>query len=69
MTTKNFFCVDCVENLQKVSVKNLSIFYCNNVKCRRFGVLTLGGLEDAKCEKRIIIEYKEDTGVDKPFKK
>jgi hypothetical protein len=59
MKTKDYLCVDCVENLEEVPVGNLTLFYCNNAKCRRFGVLTLGGLEHWKCEKVIMLEGKE----------
>lgn len=60
MPGNHFLCVDCFEHLQKTAFGAVSVFFCCNEKCRRFGVLTLGGLEDSECKKRIIIE--ENSG-------
>jgi hypothetical protein len=59
MAEKKLLCVDCYEVLEKLTVEKAILFYCNNLKCRRFGVLTVGGLLDAVCEKGILIENKE----------
>jgi hypothetical protein len=56
MSRTKLICVDCYEKLETVVVQQLNIFYCKNTKCRRFGVLTVGGLLDSICEKRLIIE-------------
>ncbi|KAF0184142.1 MAG: hypothetical protein FD164_468 [Nitrospirae bacterium] len=56
MPANYFLCVDCFEHLHKAAVGTITAFFCCNEKCRRFGVLTLGGLEDSECKKRIIIE-------------
>ena len=63
MTQTKLLCVDCYDVLQSVVLEHLTIFYCHNHKCRRFGVLTLGGLQDAVCEKSIVIE-KDDSEVE-----
>jgi hypothetical protein len=59
MEKKKLLCVDCYDVLDKIVLPNLSVFYCNNIKCRRFGVLTLGGLSGEKCEKCLIIATEE----------
>ncbi len=56
MPGRYFLCVDCFERLEKATLGSLTAFFCCNEKCRRFGVLTLGGLEDSECRKRIILE-------------
>lgn len=62
MDKKRLICVDCYDHLEKIAVAHLMIFYCNNIKCRRFGVLTVGGLSGEKCEKSLIIEGEENSG-------
>jgi hypothetical protein len=62
MDRKKLLCVDCYDLLEKIVLIHLNLFYCNNVKCRRFGVLTVGGLFGEKCEKSLIIETDEDIG-------
>jgi hypothetical protein len=62
MDKKKLLCVDCYDLLESIVLNNLNIHYCNNVKCRRFGVLTVGGLFGEKCEKSLIIEHEENTG-------
>ncbi len=59
METKKLLCVDCYDVLDRKVLSDLTVFYCNNIKCRRFGVLTLGGLSGEKCEKCLIIEGEE----------
>jgi hypothetical protein len=59
MDTKKLLCVDCYDVLERKAIADLTVFYCNNIKCRRFGVLTLGGLSGEKCEKCLIIESEE----------
>ncbi|NLI28764.1 MAG: hypothetical protein GX423_01665 [Nitrospiraceae bacterium] len=54
MKVDHFLCVDCFDHLEQITCSELVIYYCDNPKCRRFGVLTLGGLEDSRCEKRIL---------------
>jgi len=56
MEKKKLLCVDCYDVLDKIVLTDLTIFYCNNIKCRRFGVLTLGGLSGEKCDKCLIID-------------
>jgi hypothetical protein len=56
MDGKKLLCVDCYDMLEKIVLNGLNVFYCNNAKCRRFGVLTVGGLCGEKCEKSLIIE-------------
>jgi hypothetical protein len=60
MDKKKLLCVDCYDLLERIVLTNLNIYYCNNVKCRRFGVLTVGGLFGEKCEKSLIIEKEEN---------
>ncbi len=60
MEGKKLICVDCYEKLERISLTPLKIFFCNNIKCRRFGVLTVGGLSGEKCEKSLIIEDEEN---------
>jgi hypothetical protein len=60
MDQNKLLCVDCYDLLEKMVLKDLNVFYCNNIKCRRFCVLTLGGLCGEKCEKSLIIEDKEN---------
>jgi hypothetical protein len=62
MDRKKLLCVDCYDLLERMVLKDLNIFYCNNIKCRRFGVLTIGGLCGEKCEKSLIIENEEKMG-------
>ena len=62
MDRKKLLCVDCYDTLERIVLTHLNVFYCNNVKCRRFGVLTVGGLFGEKCEKSLIIENEEDIG-------
>ena len=64
MDRKKLLCVDCYDLLEKMVLTDLNIFYCNNVKCRRFGVLTVGGLFGEKCEKSLIIENEGNRGKD-----
>ncbi len=59
MDKQRLICVDCYDHLEKIAVAHLTMFYCNNIKCRRFGVLTVGGLSGEKCEKSLIIEGEE----------
>ena len=60
MDKKRLICVDCYDHLEKIVVAHLTMFYCNNIKCRRFGVLTVGGLSGEQCEKSLIIENEEN---------
>ena len=62
MKDSRLICVDCYDKLEKVEVSSLTLFYCDNVKCRRFGVLTMGGLSGEKCEKSLVID-KEEGGT------
>lgn len=62
MDGTKLLCVDCYDLLERMVLKDLHVFYCNNIKCRRFGVLTLGGLFGEKCEKCLIIEDEENRG-------
>ncbi|HTZ18433.1 MAG TPA: hypothetical protein VMB78_08335 [Dissulfurispiraceae bacterium] len=55
MSGAKLICVDCYEKLEPVVMQQLNIFYCKNTKCRRFGVLTVGGLLDTICEKRLVL--------------
>lgn len=59
MKASHFLCVDCLDHLEQITFHDLVIYYCDNIKCRRFGVLTLGGLEDDKCGKQILESLKE----------
>lgn len=59
MTEDRMICVDCYERLEKVFAGQLTMYYCKNVKCRRFGVLTVGGLVESVCEKRLNIRCEE----------
>ncbi len=61
MAEIKLICVDCYDRLEKISVPNLTMFYCNNLKCRRFGVLTVGGLSGEKCEKSLVIAEEENS--------
>ncbi|MBA4393369.1 MAG: hypothetical protein C0407_07435 [Desulfobacca sp.] len=56
MDEKKLLCIDCYDILERITVDRLPVFYCNNIKCRRFGVLTIGGLSGEKCEKSLIIK-------------
>lgn len=56
MNAEHFLCTDCFDHLRHVRCGTLLMFYCENPKCRRFGVLTLGGLEHSQCRKKIIRE-------------
>jgi hypothetical protein len=56
MEEKKLLCVDCYDLLERISVDRLTLFYCHNIKCRRFGVLTIGGLSGEKCEKNLVIQ-------------
>jgi hypothetical protein len=62
MAKTRLLCVDSYEGLEKVVTPQMNMFYCKNIKCRRFGVLTIGGLLDSICDKRLIIEDEEKTG-------
>lgn len=62
MEKKKLLCVDCYDLLVSIDQADLTIFYCNNIKCRRFGVLTIGGLCGDKCEKSLIIENEGNGG-------
>ncbi len=53
MTEDRLICVDCYERLEKVFTGQLTMYYCKNVKCRRFAVLTVGGLVESVCEKKL----------------
>lgn len=59
MEKKRLLCVDCYEKLERVSSPSLNIFFCNNIKCRRFGVLTIGGLFGERCEKSLMLDDEE----------
>ncbi|HMK66780.1 MAG TPA: hypothetical protein VK564_13360 [Thermodesulfobacteriota bacterium] len=59
MDEKVLICVDCYDKLKMVSGSPLMMFYCDNIKCRRFGVLTIGGLSGAKCEKNLVIRSED----------
>jgi hypothetical protein len=59
MPEDKLICVDCYERLEKVFTGQLTMYYCKNVKCRRFGVLTIGGLVESVCEKRLNIRYED----------
>jgi hypothetical protein len=65
MEGKKLLCVDCYDALEKIVRTDLNLFYCNNVKCRRFGVLTIGGLCGEKCEKSLIIENEGNLGKER----
>ena len=65
MDKKKLLCVDCYDLLERMVLNDVDIFYCNNIKCRRFGVLTLGGLFGDKCEKSLIIENQVSIGKEK----
>jgi hypothetical protein len=62
MDKKKLICIDCYDLLERIAVEHLTMFYCHNIKCRRFGVLTVGGLAGEKCEKSLIIEKEEKRG-------
>jgi hypothetical protein len=59
MEGKILICVDCYDKLKMISGPPLMMFYCDNIKCRRFGVLTVGGLSGVKCEKNLVIKTEE----------
>ena len=59
MKVDHFLCIDCFDHLEQISCNELVIYYCDYPKCRRFGVLTFGGLEDTKCQKRIFETLRE----------
>jgi len=61
MSGTKLICVDCYEKLQIVAVQQMNFYYCSNTKCRRFGVLTVGGLLDTICEKRLVLEDDKNT--------
>ena len=63
MDRKKLICVDCYDRLERIVLTDLNVFYCNNIKCRRFGVLTVGGLFGEECKKSLIIEDEEDKRV------
>ena len=65
MERTKLLCVDCYDLLERTVLTDLTIYYCNNIKCRRFGVLTIGGLCGDKCEKSLIIENKENSGKER----
>ena len=65
MGGKRLICVDCYDELEKIASTDLNMFYCGNIKCRRFGVLTVGGLCGEKCEKSLIIEHEENIGKER----
>ncbi|MDH5202470.1 MAG: hypothetical protein OEZ31_11940 [Nitrospirota bacterium] len=60
MTVEKLLCVDCIQDLKKISIPQLNIFYCDNNKCRRYGVLTVGGLVRDTCEKQLVLEMGKD---------
>ena len=60
MDEKKLLCVDCYDLLAGILVNQLTVFYCQNIKGRRFGVLTIGGLSGEKCEKILTLQ-KEKT--------
>ncbi len=60
MNVEKLLCVDCIQDLKKVSTHPFTIFYCDNNKCRRFGVLTVGGLVQDTCEKQLVLEINKD---------
>ncbi|OGP51317.1 MAG: hypothetical protein A2Y79_03840 [Deltaproteobacteria bacterium RBG_13_43_22] len=62
MDRKDLICVDCYDKLERIFLTDLNVFYCNNIKCRRFGVLTVGGLLGEECKKSLIIEDEENLG-------
>jgi hypothetical protein len=62
MRDSRLICVDCYDTLQRIQVASVTLFYCDNIKCRRFGVLTVGGLSGEKCQKSLIIEKEEGPG-------
>ncbi|MGO9378202.1 MAG: hypothetical protein ACLP29_06585 [Dissulfurispiraceae bacterium] len=59
MTDDKLICVDCYERLESVINGQMTMHYCKNVKCRRFGVLTVGGLVESICEKKLDIRCEE----------
>lgn len=59
MTEDKLICVDCYERLESIFVGQLITYYCKNVKCRRFGVLTVGGLAELVCEKKLDIRNRD----------
>ncbi len=61
MSGSKLICVDCYERLETFVSQQLNFFYCRNTKCRRFGVLTVGGLLESVCEKRLVIDDKKQT--------
>jgi hypothetical protein len=65
MDKQRLICVDCYEKLERISITQLNMFYCDNIKCRRFGVLTIGGLSGEKCEKSLVIEDEGHRGKEK----
>jgi hypothetical protein len=65
MDGTKLLCVDCYDTMERMNLINVNAFYCNNIKCRRFGVLTIGGLCGEKCEKSLIIEHEEESGKKK----
>jgi hypothetical protein len=65
MDRKKLLCVDCYDLMERMVLTNLNVFYCNNTKCRRFGVLTVGGLFGDKCEKSLILEDEEKIGKER----
>jgi hypothetical protein len=65
MDKKRLICVDCYDLLESLAVEHLTMFYCDNIKCRRFGVLTIGGLSGEKCEKSLFVEGETKTGKER----
>ncbi len=65
MEGKRLICVDCYEKLERITLPQLNMLYCNNIKCRRFGVLTIGGLFGERCEKSLVIEDEKGIGKEK----
>jgi hypothetical protein len=61
MTEERLICVDCYERLERVVAGQMTMYYCKNVKCRRFGVLTVGGLQESICEKKLNVSAMEDS--------
>ena len=59
MTGERLICVDCYERLERVVTGQMAMYYCKNVKCRRFGVLTVGGLQESICEKKLDVRCDE----------
>jgi hypothetical protein len=65
MDKTKLLCVDCYEMLERMALADTKVFYCNNIKCRRFGVLTVGGLYGEKCDRSLITEDEKNIGKEK----